>query len=388
MQSEKFAIRFGLGGIKAVGFGVMELAVKERELNGKFTDIYNFSERLNPRSINKKSIEALAKSGAFDVLQTNRRQVAESFDILAAYSAEKSEAINSNQMSLFGALADTNAKPELKKTSSWTKAERLQKEFEAFGFFLNEHPLDDIISDLKKRGVVFSKKLEGDELEDNSLLKMAGVIAGSKHRSGPRGRFAYITISDPYGIFEAMIFDESIITSARDILVDGSSVFLECLIKKDDGGTRILVREVKKLEDFIQNTQAQAADFEDIKKQPARNYSRNNNLNSSYTNPEKKSFTQEKTQKFDSEKSAALTKKALSKVNIIIKSRDPIFSLKAQLSQHLAPNSLTKTTAVFISVIGNKNITKIELAPKYLLDELDASRLSKIEKVIDVETTI
>lgn len=388
MQPEKFAIRFGLGGIKAVGFGVMEVAVKEREANGKFADIYDFAERLNPRSINKKSIEALAKAGAFDALQKNRRQVAESFDVLAAYSAEKTEAATSNQMSLFGGLIDANAKPELKKTPDWTKVERLQKEFEAFGFFLNEHPLDDSVSELRKRGVIFSDKLERDELEDNNLVKMAGVVAGSKHRSGPRGRFAYMTISDPYGIYEAMIFDEAIITSARDILVDGSVVSLECLIKKDDGGTRILIRDVKKLEEFIQNTQAQTKDFEDIKKQPARNFNRNNNSNFSRPSGDKPAFAQAKPQQVEAQKDVAPTKKVLSKVDVIIKSRDPIFSIKAQLSQCLALDASAKTTAVFLSIVGEKNITKVELPQKYCLDELDVSRLRRIEKVIDVEAAL
>ena len=379
MQQEKFAIRFGLGGIKAVGFGVMETAIKERDAGGKFADIYDFAERLNPRSINKKSIEALAKAGAFDALQKNRRQVAESFDVLASYSAEKTEEATSNQMSLFGGLMDANAKPELKKTQDWTKVERLQKEFEAFGFFLNEHPLDDSLSDLRKRGVIFSDKLERDELEDNNLIKMAGVIAGSKHRSGPRGRFAYMSISDPYGIYEAMIFDEGIITSARDILVDGSAVSLECLVKKDEGGVRILIREVKKLEDFLQNTKAQEKDFEDIKKQPARNnYNRNNNSNFSRPN-------QDSAKAAPQQVAAAPVKKTLAKVDIIIKSRDPVFGIKAQLSQCLAPVNAEKTTAVFLSIVGEKNITKVELPQKYSLDEADVSKLRMIEKVIDVE---
>ena len=185
-SQEKFAIRFGLGAVKAVGFKAMENAVKEREMKGKFLDIYDFSSRLDPRLINKKSIEALSKCGAFDSLQKNRRQIAESFDLLSSYAAQKSEEANSNQMSLFGGLCEVNSKPELKKIADWNKIERLQKEFEAFGFFLNEHPLDDSLNELKKRGVIFSNKLEREELEDGNLVKMAGVIAASKHRSGPR----------------------------------------------------------------------------------------------------------------------------------------------------------------------------------------------------------
>lgn len=389
MQQEKFAIRFGLGGIKAVGFGVMEVAVNERKSNGKFSDIYDFAERLNPRSINKKSIEALAKAGAFDAVQKNRRQVAESFDVLAAYSAEKTEEATSNQMSLFGGLPEANIKPELKKTPDWNKVERLQKEFEAFGFFLNEHPLDDNISELRKRGVIFSDKLERDELEDGNIVKMAGVVAGSKHRSGSRGRFAYMTISDPFGIFEAMIFDENIITAARDILVDGSVVSLECLIKKDDGGVRILIREVKKLEAFLQNTKAQEKDFEDIKKQSARNnYNRNSNQNFSRPSGDaKQEFFPAKPQQ-SAQVQVLPVKKVLSKVDVIIKSRDPISSIKALLSQLLAPDSATKTTAVFLSIVGEKNITKVELPQKYFLDEADVAKMCRVEKVIDVEAAL
>ncbi len=215
MPEEKFAIRFGLGAIKAVGFGMMENAIKERDENGKFKNIYDFAERLDPRSINKKSIEALSKAGAFDSLNKNRSQISESFDILSSYAAQQSEAASSNQMSLFGGLPEANKKPDLKKVEEWNRVERLQKEFEAFGFFLNEHPIDEFIPDLKKRGVIFSDKIERDELQDNNLVKMSGVVAGSKHRSGARGRFAYLTMSDPLGIFEAMIFDEALTLFVR-----------------------------------------------------------------------------------------------------------------------------------------------------------------------------
>jgi DNA polymerase III alpha subunit len=398
-NQEIFAIRFGLGAIKAVGFGAMENAIKEREENGKFSDIYDFTERLDPKAINKKSIEALAKSGALESLTKNRRQVAESFDVLSSYAAEKSEEATSNQMSLFGGIIDSNSKPELKKTPDWSKVERLQKEFEAFGFFLNEHPLDDNVSELKKRGVIFSDKIERDELSDNNLVKMAGIIAASKHRSGPRGRFAYMTISDPFGIFEATIFDESLITAARDILIDGSAVVLECLIRKDDGGVRILVREVKKLDDFIKNTKAQEQDFEDIKKQPERNRNYNregskqqfekknqNSFESSYSRPDSsKSFI---APKINSEIAVKEVKKIFSKIEIILKDREPIFAIKSLLSQGLAPINCEKFTTVFFSVISDKKVSKIELPKKYFLDEAQVSRLRAIEKIIDVETTL
>jgi len=384
-SSEKFAIRFGLGAIKAVGFGMMEKLVEERAASGNFADVYDFAERLDPRSINKKSIEALAKAGAFDTLHKNRCQIAESFDTLSSYCVQKKEAASSNQMSLFGGLAEENAKPELKKVSDWNKVGRLQKEFEAFGFFLNEHPLDDHISDLKKRGAIFSDKLERDELEDGSLVKMAGVIAASKHRSSARGRFAYLTISDPFGIFEAMIFDEALITSARDILADGSSVVLECLIRKDEGGVRILVRDVKKTDDFIQNTKAQEKDFEDIKKQTMRqNYNKNRESNNDRP-------------QFNREKSAApskpilapiVEKKIFSVVEIEIKNLDPLTSIKALLSQALAPSDAKKLSTVFFVIKQGEKISKIELPQKYLLGEAEVLKIKHSFGAIDVRVTL
>lgn len=373
MSQEKFAIRFGLGAIKAVGFGVMETAVKEREANGKFKDIYDFAERLDPRSVNKKSIEALAKSGAFQNLQKNRRQVAESFEILSSYSAEKTEEATSNQMSLFGGLPEANAKPELKKVEDWSKVERLQKEFEAFGFFLNEHPVDDFLPDLKKRGVIFSDKLERDELQDSNIVKMAGVVAGSKHRSSARGRFAYLTVSDPYGIFEAMIFDEAIITNARDILVDGSAIALECLIKKDDGGVRILVRDVKKLDDFIKNTKAADKDFEDIKKQaPRRNFNRDRG-------GERENFTPQK-----SEPAAPIVKKIFSRIEIFIASPNAVVSVKSLLSNCAATEGAEKITKVFISIADKK----LELPQNYIVGELELTRLRNCYGVSKVDASL
>jgi len=384
-STEKFAIRFGLGGIKAVGFGMMETAIKEREAGGKFKNIYDFAERLDPRSINKKSIEALAKAGAFDSLQANRCQIAESFDILSSYAAEKKEAASSNQMSLFGGLPEANAKPELKKVSDWNKVGRLQKEFEAFGFFLNEHPVDDHLSDLRKRGVIFSDKLERDELEDGNLVKMAGVIAGSKHRSSARGRFAYMTISDPFGIFEAMIFDEALITSARDILVDGSAVALECLIRKDDGGTRVSIREVKKLEDFIRNTKAAEKDFEDIKKQTMR--ANRPNPNRGYDNNRSDSRN-EATIKKPEVVIQQPVKKIFSTVKISIGTRDAIFSLKSLLSQSLAPLTSEKFTTVSFAITIDGKTSVIELPQKYFLGEVEILRLRAIGGVINIEAIV
>jgi DNA polymerase-3 subunit alpha len=345
---EKFAIRFGLGAVKAVGFNVMKMAVDERCANGDFKDIYDFASRLEAKSINKKSIEALSKAGAFDSIAKNRRQIAESFEILSNYANQQKEEALSNQMNLFGSIADS--KPSLVNCEEWEKSEKLQKEFEAFGFFLNQHPLDDKLSDLRKRGVVFSNKIERDEFEDGNLVKMAGVVASSKHRSSAKGRFAYLNISDPFGIFEAMIFDEAIITNARDILVDGSEILIEALVRKDDGGLRILVREVRKLEDFIRDVKAQSKDFEDIKKQIMRS---------------RPKFEEKKEEKKEELIFVKEKENVLEELIISINNRDEIFRLKSFLANKIAVSDESKITKIMLK---SQNQT-VALPDKYAVSQ-------------------
>ena len=395
MAQEKYAIRFGLGAIKAVGLGIMEAAVTERNSRGKFKDVHDFAARMDAKAVSKKSIEALAKSGSLDSISNNRRQIFESFEMIVAFANQKKDEASSNQMSMFGALLDEkNSKPELKKVEDWSKEERLQKEFDAFGFFLNEHPLDDHLLELKKRGVVFSDKIEKDELQDSNLIKMAGVIAGSKHRSGPRGRFAYMTISDPLGIFEAMIFDEAIITNARDILIDGSQVVIECLIKKDDGGIRILIRDVQKLTDFIKNVKAAAAPFEDIKKQPQRQFRKggeggyNKGGENNYGNSASagKNFVKAEpvVDHYKQKLERLEAKKIFSEVQIFVKEREPSLAAKTVLSQLIAPASFVKKTKVIFVVEMGEKKANVALPENYLLDEADLARLRAIEKVVEV----
>ena len=362
------AIRFGLGAIKAVGFGTMEVVASERKENGDFKDVYDFAKRISPRLVNKKSVEALAKAGAFDRVANNRRQIAESFETLAAYSAQQNEESSSNQMSLFGGMAEANIKPKLKQTEDWNRAERLQKEFEAFGFFLNEHPIDVAIPDLRKRGVIFSDKLERDELKDGAIVKMVGVIANSKHRSSARGRFAYINISDPFGIFETMVFDEALITNSRDILVDGSVIALDCLIRRDEGGIRILIQGVKKLEDFLRNTEAAKEEFEDIKQQAVRNF--RGNSSSSY----KAKTSEAKTSGTKPSQEIPQPKKIPAEIEIPIMRREQILMLKSFLSKRIAPESEENTTEVSFVTDGKK----ILLPGKFLLSEIDLLRIKNI----------
>ncbi len=386
-NSNKYAIRFGLGAIKAVGFNMIEEALKEREENGKFKNIYDFSQRVDPKSINKKSIEALAKSGSFDSLNNNRRQISESFDVLSAFANEAKEEANSNQMNLFGGITEEGSRPPLKSVVDWNKKQKLNCEFEAFGFFLNEHPIDNRVSDLKLRGIIFSPKIEEDALEDNTMIKMAGVVASSKHRSGPRGRFAYLNISDPFGIYEATIFDEALITANRDLLEDGSEIVVECLIRKDDGGTRIMVKGVFRVDDFIKNTNPAQKEFEDIKKIAARKFNPNYQKNSNFKSDSSKNSNQ--TNSFEKKSSAenieaVKIERKISQIEIKINDEKALLPLRTVLSQKIS-NNAEDAKIILIANRDNQEI-KIALDSNFKIAEIDIFRLKNLHKDLIIKS--
>lgn len=377
MQEKKYAIRFGLAAIKAVGLKAMESMVEVRTNKGEFKDIFDFAKKMDAKNVNKKSIEALAKSGAFDKIATNRRQIFESFDIISSYANQQEKEANSDQMSFFKTLIDEKKSlPELKNFEDWSKKERLIKEFEAFGFFLNEHPLDDIVVELKKRGIIFCDKSDMGEIGDAFIVKMAGVIVSTKHRSGPKGRFAYVTISDPLGIYEAMIFDEALITRSRDLLADGSSVVIEAMIRKDDGGSRILIREVFALQNFLQEVTMQQNEFEDVKKLPKRKEFKKDSFEKK-ENQDSTKLNQNNNLQIERLKA----KEIIPQIKIIIQKREPIVEIKSFLSQKIAPPNFEKYTKILIEV---EKIT-IEVPQKYILDESDIARLKQIKDIEKIE---
>lgn len=386
-SSKKYAIRFGLGAIKAVGFNMIEEALKERENNGKFKDIYDFSQRVDPKSINKKSIEALAKSGSFDSLNQNRRQISESFDVLSAYANEAKEEANSNQMNLFGGITEESSRPPLKSVIDWNKKQKLNCEFEAFGFFLNEHPIDNRVSDLKLRGIIFSPKIEEDVLEDNTMIKMAGVVASSKHRSGPRGRFAYLNISDPFGIYEATIFDEALITANRDLLQDGSEIVVECLIRKDDGGTRIMVKGVFRVDDFIKDINPAQKEFEDIKKIAVRKFNPNYQKNSNFKNEAPKASNQtnsfEKNSTQNNSETVKIERK-ISQIEIKVNDEKALLPLRTVLSQKIS-NNVEDAKIILIANRDNQEV-KIALASNFKIAEIDIFRLKNLHKDLIIKS--
>ena len=158
--NNKGAIRFGLGGIKGVGEGAAESIISEREKNGKYTGIFNFMERVNLQSCNRKTIENLAQAGAFECFEDIYREQFfgtdeygdTGLDLLMSYGQKWQADKESNSNSLFGDLdvAVEVKHPDLPQAQRWDTIERLNKEKDLIGIYLSAHPLDEYAFEVKE----------------------------------------------------------------------------------------------------------------------------------------------------------------------------------------------------------------------------------------------
>ncbi|MCU9838771.1 DNA polymerase III subunit alpha [Ruegeria sp. WL0004] len=234
---------YALGALKNVGVEAMRLVVEGRG-NKPFVNLFDLARRVDLKKVGKRPLEMLARAGAFDQLDPNRRRVFESIEALSAYSAAIHDQKASNQVSLFGEAGDDLPEPRLAAVPDWLPAERLSEEFKAIGFYLSGHPLDDYMPALKRRGVLTLDEVTEQARSGPVLAKMAGVVAGRQERKSARGnRFAFAQMSDPTGAFEVTLFSE-VLEKSRDYLETGSHVVLTAEATMEADQLKLLARSV------------------------------------------------------------------------------------------------------------------------------------------------
>jgi DNA polymerase III subunit alpha len=241
------AVRYALGGIKTVGVGAMEQVVAARKLGGKFKSLHDLAERVDPKAINRRTFETLAKAGGFDSIEPNRALVFASCDQLIAHANAAAEDRNSSQTSLFG---DSEPPPRapLAQVKPWSAQERLDNEFAALGLFLSGHPLDDLIEALRRRQTVFFAEVPSKMVSSEAIFRMAGVVRARKERPArDGGKFAWVTLSDPTGEYEVMIMPEELAAS-RDHLDPGKSVTFRAKARVRDGDLKLSAEKVEPLD--------------------------------------------------------------------------------------------------------------------------------------------
>ena len=248
------ALVYALGALKNVGLEAMKLVTDGRRADGAdkpFVNLFDFARRVDLKRIGKRPLEMLARSGAFDQLDPNRRRVLESLDALVAYSAAIQEQKASAQTSLFGEAGEDLPEPRLSGVPDWLPAERLGEEFKAIGFYLSGHPLDDDMNGLKRRGIVTLDEVTERAARGPLVAKLAGIVAGRQERKSARGnRFAFCQLSDPTGAYEVTLFSEAL-EKSREHLETGSRVVVQVEATLEADQLKLLGRTVTPIDAVV-----------------------------------------------------------------------------------------------------------------------------------------
>ena len=248
-ENDKFY--YALGGIKAVGLEAISNIVKEREINGKFLSIKDFIKRVNPKDINKLQLEGLVKSGAFDNLNNNRQSIFNSIPSMITKSKNDFDNKIANQIDLFEETEE-NETNIISNIKDWEFEERLSKEFEAVGFFISDHPLNqfkEIFEDYKI--IEYQKFFSDDEIKENNIA--ATLLKVIERKTAKGNSYAVLRLTDLSNVFELFIFSD-VLELNRDILKEGSSLILTLTktISSDEEKTkRINVRKIASLKDLF-----------------------------------------------------------------------------------------------------------------------------------------
>lgn len=229
------SIVYGLSAIKSIGKSVIDTIVEERELNGKYTSLKNFIERLSGKEVNKRTVENFIKAGAFDSLDGNRRQLMTVYSrIIDSVNEEKKKSIT-GQMSLFDLVSDEDKAdyeirmPDLEE---YSKEEKLAFEKEVLGVYVSGHPLEQYEDKWRKNVKSFTKDFITDEegntiAKDNMVTIVGGMIDTITLKTTRNGKtMAFITLEDLYGVMEILIFP-NVLERYRYMLKENEKIFVK-----------------------------------------------------------------------------------------------------------------------------------------------------------------
>ena len=240
-------IHYALAALKGVGAQAVDAIVAARGERA-FADLADFADRVNPRAVNKRVLESLAAAGAFDALEANRARVFAGVDFMLSSAQRTHDAQTTGQSELFGG-ASARQPLGLPAVEPWLPAERLQKEFEAIGFFLSGHPLDDYAAALKRLRVQSWAEFARAVKAGASSGKVAGtVVARLERRTRTGSKMGIIELSDPSGHFEAVVFSEGL-AQFRDVLEPGRALLLSLSAELQGDDVRARIQNAEPLDE-------------------------------------------------------------------------------------------------------------------------------------------
>jgi DNA polymerase-3 subunit alpha len=238
-EVEGNTIYYALAALRGVGRQAVESIVAARGERA-FADLADFGGRINPRALNKRVLESLAAAGAFDCIEPNRARAFAAVDAILATAQRTQDDIARGQSELFGA-ATAHSPIAISTMEPWLPAERLQREYDAIGFFLSGHPLDDYAAALKRLRVQSWGEFSRAVKNGVGAGRVAGtVVSRTERRTKSGSKMGIIGLSDPSGHYEAVLFAEGL-AQYRDLLEPGTAVllFLTAEVQGDEVRARI-----------------------------------------------------------------------------------------------------------------------------------------------------
>jgi len=235
-------IRFGLTTIKNFGAGIAEVIIEERKANGQFTSMQDFLDRIHDRGLNKKSMEALICTGAFDRFE-RRSHLYGNLEVMLSYNKEQVAGKEANQDSLFGAIAEVGGLT-LYPTDKIPLAQKLIWEKDLLGVYVSGHPLDEFEDEIKKRSPLSTVKADGRQ---GIPVVTAGMIETVKELITKKGdKMAFVQLATRDESMEMVTFPECFATY-REMLVPGTCVAIKGKLNIRNDEPSILVDRMKRL---------------------------------------------------------------------------------------------------------------------------------------------
>ncbi len=240
------AIHYALAAIKGVGVHAVE-SIAAAKRDGPFKDLSDFARRINPRHVNKRTLESLIAAGALDEIEPDRARATAALDGLLALANRSQDEQAAGQSDIFGSggVVENLRVPPYQP---WLAADRLQREYEAIGFFLTGHPLDEygpVLDRLRvQRWTDFAKAVKAGA----SMGRVAATVLDRQERRTKTGnKMGILALSDQSGHFEAILFQEGLNTY-RDLLEPGRAVVLTVQASAEGDEVRARISTVEPLD--------------------------------------------------------------------------------------------------------------------------------------------
>ena len=255
-EVEEGEVLYALGGIRNVGMQAMEHVVQVRKQGGPFRDLFDFVERVDPRQVNRRCFETLARAGAFESLEPNRALTVAAAEVLVGHGQALAADRAEGKVSLFGEDLSGGHRPRMPRTDMWSPVDRLDEELAAVGFYLSGHPLDDMVEALRRKRTDLLTDAIAKAEAGTEAMRMAGVVRRKQERPSRSGeKFAFVTLSDPTGEYEVM-FPPEALRACREVLEPGKAVAIRVRAKAKDGEVRFFGDSAEPIEKAVENVVA------------------------------------------------------------------------------------------------------------------------------------